>query len=160
MKKQLVLRLLLLTISFPLIRLEEAEASDPMSYLAYYKYLLPWKSIFVWLNRTYSPATAASAHSSPSSSSSSSTTISRNFTHREFTFTLQNEAYLRYNSFSTPEELKREVCRLNPARFEIGPVYSAKVSRPLSSSGLSGRVVLTYVSFAAKRQEDCPKDCL
>ncbi|UZJ52187.1 hypothetical protein CBS101457_001507 [Exobasidium rhododendri] len=91
-------------------RLEEQEASDPMAYLAYYKYLLPWKTIFTWLNRTYTPTA----------------TTSRNFTHREFTFTLQNEAYLRYNSFSTPEELKREVCRLNPARFEIGPVYSAK----------------------------------
>jgi DNA primase small subunit len=33
---------------------------------------------------------------------------------------------LRYNSFGTAEELKRDVIRLNPARFEIGPVYSAK----------------------------------
>lgn len=99
-----------------------------MAYLAFYKYLLPWKSLYTWLNRTYTapaPVTGPSSYS-PSTSSSSAPPASRNFTHRELAFTLHNEAYLRYNSFSTPEELKREVCRLNPARFEIGPVYSAK----------------------------------
>jgi DNA primase small subunit len=50
----------------------------------------------------------------------------RRFTHREFAFTLQNDAYLRYNSFTTAEDLKRDVIRLCPSRFEIGPVYSAK----------------------------------
>lgn len=133
-----------------------------MSYLAYYKYLLPWKSIFVWLNRTYSPASASSI------ASSSSTTISRNFTHREFTFTLQNEAYLRYNSFSTPEELKREVCRLNPARFEIGPVYTAKVSEIKHGSPAdedkSNTQTLSTLFFpnliSAQRSKDGAKDTL
>ena len=57
-----------------------------------------------------------------------STAPSKNFTHREFAFTLANEAYLRYLSFATPEDLKKEVVRLNPARFEIGPVYTGRVS--------------------------------
>lgn len=80
--------------------------------LAFYRRLLPWKSLFGWLNHEPTPT--------------------RSFTHREFAFTLQNEAYLRYNSFANADELKREVCRMNPARFEIGPVYSAKVSCSLS----------------------------
>lgn len=50
------------------------------------------------------------------------------FTHREFAFTLPGDIYLRYNSFANAEELKNEVLRLRPDRFEIGPVYSAKVS--------------------------------
>ncbi|KAN0059879.1 p48 polypeptide of DNA primase [Thecaphora frezii] len=90
-------------------RIDALDSSDPMSMRLYYRRLLPWKQMFSWLNQD-------AAHLAPS----------RNFTHREFAFTLQNDAYLRYNSFSTVEELKAEVCRLNPARFEIGPVYSAK----------------------------------
>lgn len=50
----------------------------------------------------------------------------RNFTHREFAFTLRSEVYLRYQSFNTWEDFKKETVRLNPARFEIGPVYSGK----------------------------------
>ncbi|PWN47988.1 prim-pol domain-containing protein [Violaceomyces palustris] len=88
--------------------IEVRESSDPMSMLQYYRRLLPFKQLFTWLNQDLSHQP------------------SRNFTHREFAFTLQNEAYLRYNSFSDADQLKREVCRLNPARFEIGPVYSAK----------------------------------
>jgi len=48
------------------------------------------------------------------------------FTHREFAFTLLGDVYLRYNSFNDADDLKREVCRLNPTRFEVGPVYSAR----------------------------------
>lgn len=54
------------------------------------------------------------------------TVPTRAFTHREFAFTLSNDAYLRYNSFQTAADLQREVVRLNPSRFEIGPVYSGR----------------------------------
>ena len=77
-----------------------------MALLAYYRRLLPFRSLYTWLNQDLAPT--------------------RNFTHREFAFTLQNDAYLRYQSFSSWDEWKKEVCRLNPSRFEIGPVYSAK----------------------------------
>ena len=79
--------------------------------LAFYNRLYPFKSIFAWLNHSHKP--------------------SRLFTHREFAFTINTsggEAYLRYNSFNSADELKKQVCQLNPTRFEIGPVYSAKVN--------------------------------
>ena len=78
--------------------------------LNYYRKLFPFKQLFLWINQDHLP--------------------NRQWTHREFAFTLQNEAYLRYNSFSNADDLKKEVCRLIPARFEIGPVYSGKVRRP------------------------------
>lgn len=56
----------------------------------------------------------------------------KNLFNREIAFTLRNEAYLRYNSFSSYQEFKTECVRLNPARFELGPVYTAKV-RSLST---------------------------
>ena len=75
--------------------------------LTFYRRLYPFKSIYNWLNHEHTP--------------------SRLFTHREFAFTLPGDTYLRYNSFTTAEELKNQVCQLNPSRFEIGPVYSARV---------------------------------
>ncbi|THH30888.1 hypothetical protein EUX98_g3270 [Antrodiella citrinella] len=74
--------------------------------LAFYRRLYPFKSIFSWLNHEHTPT--------------------KLFTHREFAFTLPGDVYLRYNSFNTADELKKQVCNLNPTRFEIGPVYSAR----------------------------------
>ena len=72
---------------------------------AFYQRLFPWRQLFQWLNHSPVPT--------------------HDFAHREFAFTLQNDAYLRYQSFPTFETLRRDVLRLNPSRFEIGPVYSA-----------------------------------
>lgn len=86
--------------------------------LTFYRRLYPFKSIYNWLNHEHTP--------------------SRLFTHREFAFTLPGDVYLRYNSFNTAEDLKNQVCQLNPSRFEIGPVYSARVG------------VLSYIHWATR----------
>ncbi|KAH7910116.1 prim-pol domain-containing protein [Hygrophoropsis aurantiaca] len=80
--------------------------ASPEAMLAFYRHLYPFKSIFNWLNHEHVPT--------------------RLFTHREFAFTLQHDVYLRYNSFNTYEDLKKQVCALNPTRFEIGPIYTAR----------------------------------
>ncbi|KAF9268808.1 prim-pol domain-containing protein [Marasmius fiardii PR-910] len=72
----------------------------------FYRRLYPFKPIFNWLNHQPAPT--------------------RLFTHREFSFTLPQDVYLRYNSFNTSEDLKKQVCLLAPTRFEIGPVYTAR----------------------------------
>jgi hypothetical protein len=85
----------------------ETETPTPELMLAFYRRLYPFKSIFKWLNHEHTP--------------------SRLFTHREISFTLQNDVYLRYHSFTTADEFKKQTCTLNPTRFEIGPVYTARV---------------------------------
>ncbi|KAL1948892.1 hypothetical protein VTO73DRAFT_10698 [Trametes versicolor] len=85
---------------------DDIEPTTPDLMLAFYRRLYPFKSLFTWLNHEHAP--------------------SKLFTHREFAFTLQGDVYLRYNSFANAEELKKQVCSLNPTRFEIGPVYSAR----------------------------------
>ncbi|TGZ83968.1 eukaryotic and archaeal DNA primase small subunit [Ascodesmis nigricans] len=87
------------------VSVKDASFSDPQVMYAFYQRLFPWRQLFQWLNHSPIP--------------------SNDFMHREFAFTLQNEAYLRYQSFPTFETLRKEVLRLNPSRFEIGPVYSA-----------------------------------
>jgi DNA primase small subunit len=72
---------------------------------AFYQRLFPWRLLFQWLNHSPIPT--------------------HDFSHREFAFTLQNDAYLRYQSFPNFETLRKDVLKLNPSRFEIGPVYSA-----------------------------------
>ncbi|ODV89429.1 hypothetical protein CANCADRAFT_29364 [Tortispora caseinolytica NRRL Y-17796] len=70
----------------------------------YYKQLFPFRPVFQWLNHAPDPTP--------------------DFSKREIAMELHNGAYTRYRSYETPESFKKEVSFLNPARFEIGPVYS------------------------------------
>ncbi|RQM06225.1 hypothetical protein DH86_00003342 [Scytalidium sp. 3C] len=81
-----------------------SRASDPEVMRSFYQRLFPWRYLFQWLNHSPTPTA--------------------DFGHREFAFTLQNDAYLRYQSFPTSDLLRKDVLRLMPSRFEIGPVYS------------------------------------
>ena len=49
----------------------------------FYQRLFPWRYLFQWLNHSPTPT--------------------NDFKHREFAFTLQNDAYLRYQSFATSD---------------------------------------------------------
>ncbi|KAK9475395.1 DNA primase small subunit [Dipodascopsis tothii] len=81
------------------------EGITPELMRVFYQRLFPFKDLFLWLN--HFPAATTS------------------FTNREIAFTLQNGVYVRYNSFASHDALKQEVLKLNPQRFEIGPVYTA-----------------------------------
>jgi DNA primase small subunit len=72
----------------------------------FYNQLFPWKTYFHWLNYDTVP--------------------SKSFTHREFSFTLASDIYMRFKSFPNVESLKKEVERLQPIKMDIGAVYSVK----------------------------------
>ncbi|KAF2108702.1 DNA primase small subunit [Lophiotrema nucula] len=78
--------------------------SDPEVMRAFYQRLFPFRYLFQWLNHSPSPT--------------------NDFAHREFAFTLPNDAYLRYQSFPTADLLRKQCIQMLPSRFEIGPVYS------------------------------------
>ncbi|KAL8928528.1 MAG: hypothetical protein Q9208_001762 [Pyrenodesmia sp. 3 TL-2023] len=82
-----------------------AKYSDPAVMVAFYQRLFPFRHLFQWLNHSAKP--------------------SQDFAHREFAFTLRNDAYLRYQSFPSSDLLRKDIIRQNPSRFEIGPVYTA-----------------------------------
>ncbi|KAJ5769251.1 DNA primase small subunit [Penicillium odoratum] len=72
--------------------------------LAFYQRLFPFRYLFQWLNHGIVPT--------------------REFGNREFALTLQNDAYLRYQSYPTADLFRKDILKMNPSRFEIGPVYS------------------------------------
>ncbi|KNG48105.1 prim-pol domain-containing protein [Stemphylium lycopersici] len=84
--------------------LSKSSFSDPDVMRAFYQRLFPFRPLFQWLNHSATP--------------------SNDFAHREFAFTLPNDAYLRYQSFPSADLLRKQCVNMLPSRFEIGPMYS------------------------------------
>lgn len=61
----------------------DRKANDPEILRTFYQRLFPFRYLFQWLNHSPAPTT--------------------DFTHREFAFTLENDAYLRYQSYPNAE---------------------------------------------------------
>lgn len=47
---------------------------------------------------------------------------------REFSFTLQNDIYIRYLSFDTPQSFKSKLLKDIPIKIDIGPVFNSRPS--------------------------------
>jgi DNA primase small subunit len=88
----------------------------------FYRRLFPYRPFFQWLNQDYGKLSQLSIENL-----AEHVVPRKLFTHREFAFTVSDDIYIRYNSYQTADDFKRDVLRLNPSRFEIGPQYSARV---------------------------------
>jgi DNA primase small subunit len=73
----------------------------------YYTRLFPYDPYIKWLN---------------GGNSNTSDSLSK----REFSFTLQDDIYLRYLSFSSAQELKDEMVKRLPHKIDLGAIYNAK----------------------------------
>jgi hypothetical protein len=50
-----------------------------------------------------------------------------NFAKREFSFTLENDIYVRYQSYVSEKDFKNDVLNKKPHKIDIGAVYNARV---------------------------------
>ncbi|KAJ1663998.1 p48 polypeptide of DNA primase [Coemansia sp. RSA 2424] len=79
---------------------------SPMTLGHYYQRLFPHALYYKWLNYNGKLATTE-------------------FTHREFSFTIKDGIYLRYQSFKDSDEFQRELLRLSPSKIDIGAIFTA-----------------------------------
>lgn len=56
------------------------------------------------------------------------------FTNREFSFTLQDDVYIRYLSFENQKDLENEICDRNPFKIDIGAVMNVRPKDHRASS--------------------------
>ncbi|PKA46070.1 DNA primase small subunit [Apostasia shenzhenica] len=76
----------------------------------YYGKLFPYSDIFRWMS--YGNDGKHPAHDQSY------------FCRREFSFTLENDVYLRFQSFKTASEMESAIKEKCPHKIDIGPVYS------------------------------------
>ncbi|XP_068245824.1 DNA primase small subunit [Palaemon carinicauda] len=70
----------------------------------YYNRLFPYEQYYRWLSYGGVPKTC--------------------FPYREFSFTIADDIYLRYQSFKDQEEMEKEIKKHKPHKIDIGAVYS------------------------------------
>ncbi|KAL8137153.1 hypothetical protein V2J09_003154 [Rumex salicifolius] len=88
---------------------------NPNHLKVYYTKLFPYVDMFKWLSY-------ANDGKHPACDSSY-------FGRREFSFTLENDIYFRYQSFTSASELENAIKEKCPYKIDIGPVYSVDPSR-------------------------------
>lgn len=47
---------------------------------------------------------------------------------REFSFTLENDVYIRYKAFANAQEMKAAMTKTQPHKIDLGAVFSVSVS--------------------------------
>jgi DNA primase small subunit len=90
----------------------KASEFSPELLALYYRRLFPYAQMFNWLSYGNAPDDTDPA-------------IERDFfAKREFSFTMEDDVYIRYRSFRDETELKKAIVDTNPFKIDIGAVFT------------------------------------
>ncbi|KAK8811343.1 hypothetical protein WA158_003077 [Blastocystis sp. Blastoise] len=81
----------------------------------YYSRLFPYQQFYDWLSYTHDPIDKELEEKGVTDPA---------FCRREFSFTLENDIYLRYLSFNDAEGLKKEMVSRLPIKMDLGAIYN------------------------------------
>lgn len=104
---------------------DEFNAAQLPDYLRmYYKRLFPHKQFYRWLSYNLCEYILGAKRKTAYYANKIILVLAEDgiFTHREFSFTMQDDIYIRYLSFENQSELEREICAKLPYKIDIGKV--------------------------------------
>lgn len=89
----------------------------------YYAKLFPHAAFFEWLSYGHGGAAVGAER------------LGAFLCKREISFTLEDDVYVRYQSYKSADELRKGICTRLPHKIDIGPVYTVDPQRRAAYAG-------------------------
>jgi DNA primase small subunit len=65
----------------------------------------------------------------------------KNLKNREFCFTLENDKYIRYQSFKSSKEFEKRISKLNPIKIDIGGIYNQEPRNYIENKNNKNKII-------------------
>eukprot|EP00903_Cladosiphon_okamuranus_P005723 g5681.t1 len=99
---------------------DNREAFSPDLLRLYYARLFPYEQMYRWLGYSNMPASLPDSNGKPQPVDEQADFFSK----REFSFTIEDDVYIRYQCFADQKEFEQQVQRKQPHKIDIGAVFT------------------------------------
>ncbi|CBJ27863.1 conserved unknown protein [Ectocarpus siliculosus] len=99
---------------------DDREAFSPDLLRIYYARLFPYEQMYRWLGYSNMPASLPDSSGKPQPVDEQADFFSK----REFSFTIEDDVYIRYQCFADQKEFEQQVQRKQPHKIDIGAIFT------------------------------------
>ncbi|CAM9768940.1 unnamed protein product [Pylaiella littoralis] len=99
---------------------DNREAFSPDLLRIYYARLFPYEQMYRWLGYSNMPASLPDTEGIPQAVEEQADFFSK----REFSFTIEDDVYIRYQCFADQKEFEQQVQKKQPHKIDIGAVFT------------------------------------